>query len=661
MIPPRSVALWFLAFVVICLSTSLPSATAQSSDNSTLAADGISISSADISPDASASAIISSPVTGLLPELTPADLAAGVLLFLLQVSGASAVINNSNLNWALSVNLATRLEYVSVDNLYLLNYTQLPISSRRRLLADSPLPTAELSPSSIGEVQAGVVALPNLQTEVQTLSLDGTGISTHIPSMTFMYEVQVSDTSYISYIHNQLNSIIATSLLLKDVQAANLTISSIYLLSFEPSTSATAANTTSVSVSTKSSDHSSHKTIFLLTTILIPVALLLGIATGAFVIWRRHLRHRKGTFVTQPSLDPSDTTHGISLQMADASLLDSKALTGSMLSSEDSFSRQGSEQQESMISSAVAPAMIPSWIDNVPFSDWEIDVSDIVIGLRPDGRKWELGAGAFSRVYRGLLRGVQVVAVKVFNDGPQYTSDSSQERLQTLQVLKQQRETLIRQEIAVLKSCRDHNIVQFVGACIQREQTMLITEFMEGGDLYHAIARDTLGRFAWYRRSHADGPRLPGLGRRIALDVARGLHFLHSRKIVHFDLKSANLLLARDNTAKIADVGLAKIMHRQFLSSLYNVGTFAWSAPEVLLGKSTCTEKVDIYSYGVVLWEICAGEAPDGRQLRPLRVPEECPQATADVVEQCLHEDSNVRPSAREIVERLSQIREPTQ
>jgi hypothetical protein len=222
-------------------------------DDSTLAADGISVLSADLSPDASASAIISSPVTGLLPELTPADLADGVLLFLLQVSGASAIVNNSNLNWALSVNLATRLEYVSVDNLYLLNYTQLPLSSRRRLLADSPLSAAELSPSSIGEVQAGVVALPDLPTEVQTLSQDGTGIVTHVPSMTFMYEVQVSDTSYISYIHNQLNSIIATSLLLKDVQAANLTISSIYLLSFEPSTSATAANTTSVSVSTKSS------------------------------------------------------------------------------------------------------------------------------------------------------------------------------------------------------------------------------------------------------------------------------------------------------------------------------------------------------------------------------------------------------------------------
>jgi len=76
--------------------------------------------------------------------------------------------------------------------------------------------------------------------------------------------------------------------------------------------------------------------------------------------------------------------------------------------------------------------------------------------------------------------------------------------------------------------------------------------------------------------------------------VARGLHFLHSRKIVHFDLKSANILLARDNTAKIADVGLAKIMHRQFLSSLYNVGTFAWSAPEVSLGASSALQDTEM-------------------------------------------------------------------
>lgn len=221
-------------------------------DNSTLEeTDGVSISSAELSPDSNASSLISSPVLGLLPELTPADLADGVLLFLLQVSGASAVLGNYNLNWALSVNLATRLQYVSVDNLYLLNYSQLPTASGRRRLLDSSSPTAEVSPSSIGEVQSGVVALPDLQTDTQNLSAEGTGISTTTPSMVFMYEVQVADTSYISYIHNQLNSIIATSLLLKDVQAANLTIWSIYLLSFEPAETTAVANTTSVSVESK--------------------------------------------------------------------------------------------------------------------------------------------------------------------------------------------------------------------------------------------------------------------------------------------------------------------------------------------------------------------------------------------------------------------------
>ena len=71
------------------------------------------------------------------------------------------------------------------------------------------------------------------------------------------------------------------------------------------------------------------------------------------------------------------------------------------------------------------------------------------------------------QVYRGLLRSVQVVAIKVFNDGAQYGEDTDEERMLTLSALKQQREVLIRQEIAVLKHCRDRNIVQFVGACIR--------------------------------------------------------------------------------------------------------------------------------------------------------------------------------------------------
>ena len=100
-------------------------------------------------------------------------------------------------------------------------------------------------------------------------------------------------------------------------------------------------------------------------------------------------------------------------------------------------------------------------------------------------------------------------------------------------------------------------------------------------------------------RDPVNGTRSPGMGRRIALDIARGLHFLHSRKIVHFDLKSANILLSRDFTAKIADVGLAKIMEQQFLSTLYCVGTFAWAAPEV----SICSCQV----IPNLLWKLLCG------------------------------------------------------
>ncbi len=77
----------------------------------------------------------------------------------------------------------------------------------------------------------------------------------------------------------------------------------------------------------------------------------------------------------------------------------------------------------------------------------------------------------------------------------------------------------------------------------------------------------------------SQGPRARR-GRQIALDVVRGLHHMHSRKVMHLDLKSANILLARDGTAKIADVGLAKILTRDN-TCVSTEGTFDWAAPEV--------------------------------------------------------------------------------
>ena len=156
----------------------------------------------------------------------------GVCLFLLQVSGPSAVYGNERLNQELSSNLATRLTYVNDSNLFLLNYTQIPSNNRRRILENTAPPSTPQA--HVGAIQPGVIPLPDLQAELQNISVQGTGVKIKGPSMTFMYEVFAKNN------HNQLNSIIATSVLLKDVQAANLTIYSIYLLDFQPGETATA-------------------------------------------------------------------------------------------------------------------------------------------------------------------------------------------------------------------------------------------------------------------------------------------------------------------------------------------------------------------------------------------------------------------------------------
>lgn len=203
----------------------------------------------------------------------------------------------------------------------------------------------------------------------------------------------------------------------------------------------------------------------------------------------------------------------------------------------------------------------------------------------------------------------------------------------------------ILREVAILKECRDRHVVNFLGACVVDEQVMLVMEYMEAGDLWHAIrnTKKYVEIISWYKR-----------GRHIATQIARGLHYLHWHKIIHFDLKSPNVLLNDDCNAKLSDVGFAKLLSNSHVSNHAAGFTFAWAAPEVLLGKA-CTEKVDIYSYGVILWELVTGEQPRRGFLRHARVPEECPAEVDELIQCCLSEKPGDRPSCREIIEKLSQ------
>jgi serine/threonine protein kinase len=259
-------------------------------------------------------------------------------------------------------------------------------------------------------------------------------------------------------------------------------------------------------------------------------------------------------------------------------------------------------------------------------SDWEIRPEEIEYMKRPDGSDWELGTGGFGKVYKALRNGAQPVAVKVLMSGPETRYMALNE---------------FRREVAILKACRDPNIVAFLGACMHDDCAMLVTEYCEGGNLARNIVAS---KVTWYRR-----------GRRIALDIAKGLVFLHSRRIVHLDLKSPNILLSRDGTAKIADVGLAKIIAQEYSAVTGAVGTLAWSSPEMLLG-ARCTERSDIYSYGVVLWEIATGQTPIRGQLRDVKVPEECPDELRKLMLDCLEQNPRRRPTAVQIIERLRKI-----
>jgi len=298
-------------------------------------------------------------------------------------------------------------------------------------------------------------------------------------------------------------------------------------------------------------------------------------------------------------------------------------------------------------------------------------------------------------VYQGCLHGVDRVAIKCITDDTAFsflhipstntssrksrssriefedaTPENSDSEQGDAQVLRDTHlissKDQIYKEVSVLKSCQSQHIVSFMGAVLLPKEVRLITELMPAGDLWTALGHGATSRkVTWYHG-----------GIFIAMDVAAGLDYLHEkRRVIHLDLKSSNILL-RDAErkagrrgydgmyqAKISDVGLSKIlpMSCEYLSSLQAGGTWNWCAPEVILNYK-CTSAADMYSYGVVLWEICTGEAPIRGCMRDVRVPEECPQEISDLIHACIdwneHSPVRDRPKASKayaIIESLLQ------
>lgn len=126
-------------------------------------------------------------------------------------------------------------------------------------------------------------------------------------------------------------------------------------------------------------------------------------------------------------------------------------------------------------------------------------------------------------------------------------------------------------EVRTLSKLHHRNIVQFYGACLDPDRAMFfVTELMKGGDLYSAL------------RHHPETMKWDKLGKKVALDVALGINYLHSRRppLLHRDLKSPNVLLSEEGVAKIADVGMVRSQVKELVTA-QPVMTPLWAAPEV--------------------------------------------------------------------------------
>ncbi|PWA60770.1 PAC motif-containing protein [Artemisia annua] len=151
---------------------------------------------------------------------------------------------------------------------------------------------------------------------------------------------------------------------------------------------------------------------------------------------------------------------------------------------------------------------------------------------------------------------------------------------------------------------------------------------------------------------------------------ARGMNYLHhySPPIVHRDLKSSNLLVDKNWTVKVGDFGLSRIRYHTHLNTKAGIGTPQWMAPEILRNEQA-DEKSDVYSYGVVLWEIATEKIPwdnvnpmqvigaVGFMNQRLEIPKEVDPMWALLIESCWHSDPHSRPTFQEILIKLKDLK----
>lgn len=268
----------------------------------------------------------------------------------------------------------------------------------------------------------------------------------------------------------------------------------------------------------------------------------------------------------------------------------------------------------------------------------------------------QLGSGKFGVVYSKYWRDKYVAVKKLHTN-----NDEEAKTLETECI------TLIRLDVAAGKSeehaRRAQYVIKFLG-CSPSKPFRLVMELANGGNLFTYLHPGATGP------GHKSEPLLSGEEQmRWAIEIASGLAFLHEERIEHRDLKSFNILL-HNRQIKLADFGLSRIReYGDATSSISIVGTPVWKAPEVLLGVKINYSQADIYSFGVVLWELVTRTVPNlappivtlatdfaakhNGMRNPLPAAGQASPKLTTLIEQCCQMDPNRRPSINRILSYL--------
>ncbi|KAL8138174.1 hypothetical protein V2J09_004175 [Rumex salicifolius] len=266
--------------------------------------------------------------------------------------------------------------------------------------------------------------------------------------------------------------------------------------------------------------------------------------------------------------------------------------------------------------------------------EYLVDLSRLQLG------DW-FARGAYSELHHGRYKG-KPVAVKIIS-------------MQAHEQSKGRLEKHFNREVSLLSRLHHRNVIKLVGACRKAPYLYIVTEYLPNGSL----------RSYLHRQNQKPLPLKTVVG--IGLDIARGMQYTHSQGVIHRDLKPENVLIDEAFNMKIADFGIA--CHEANCDKFgEDPGTFRWMAPEIIKNKSY-GRKVDVYSFGLILWEMLSGSIPYqnlnpfqaayaavNKNMRP-QFPESSPPVMRAIIEQCWSAEQDKRLEFSQIVQLLEEYK----